>query len=136
MDVAEVDLRAVVQQHAGPLLGRTDADLALDVLHFRADVFHLDRLAQQLFAEIGVGDRDQGDRPLLHALAVQVGDAVLGDDVVNVAAGGDDARPGAQLRDDARDLAVLGGRGHGDDGLPPGARAAPRLKSTWPPMPE
>ena len=30
-------------------------------------------------------------RPLLHALAVQVGDAVLGDDVVHVAARGDHA---------------------------------------------
>ena len=94
-----------------------DDELAFDLRQLRAQVFRLDGLAEQLGAEFRVGDGDQRQRPFLHALAVQVGDAVLGDDVVHVAARGDHAGAGREARHDARDRAVLGRRGQGDDRL-------------------
>jgi hypothetical protein len=50
------------------------------------------RLAFEASAVLGVGDFDQRARTLPQALAVEVGDPVLGDDVVDVRARGDDAR--------------------------------------------
>ena len=42
-------------------------------------------------AMVGVGDADQLRGPLPHVLAVEVGDAILCDDVMDVSAGGYDA---------------------------------------------
>ena len=55
--------------------------------------------------------------PLAQALAVEAGDPVLGDHVVHVGARGDDAGALGQHVHDARDRAVLRGRGQGDDRL-------------------
>ena len=51
---------------------------------------------------------DQRHRALADVLAPQVGDAVLGDDVVDVAAAGDHAGALLEARPDAADGAVLG----------------------------
>ena len=67
--------------------------------------------------EFGMGDVDEVEDPFADALAVQVGDAVFGDDVMDVAAGGDDACAFGEVRDDSADLACAGGGGHSDDGL-------------------
>ena len=78
---------------------------------------------------------DQRHRPLAGVSAVEVGHAVLGDHVVHVAAAGDDARARLQvgtMREMAPSSAV---EGRAMIGLPPLERAAPRMKSTWPPMP-
>ena len=69
---------------------------ALNVRHLRAHPLEFDGLGQELFAEIGMGDGYEGHGPFLHALAVEIGDAVLGDHVVHVAAGGDHPGPGRE----------------------------------------
>ena len=137
MDGPEGDLRAVVEHERGAHLRGGDDELVLDLGQFLAQVARLDGLVEELDAELRVRDRDQRERPLLDALAVQVGDAVLGDDVVHVAARRDDARAGREAGHDARDLVRrCAVDGSAMIGLPPGERAAPRLKSTWPPMPQ
>ncbi len=45
----------------------------------------------QFVAELRRGDSDEGLHPLADRFAVEVGDAVLGDDVARVVARGDDA---------------------------------------------
>ena len=83
---------------------------------------------QQFGAEVRVGDADQRHGPLPHGLAVQVGHAVLGDHVMDVAARGDDA--GALLQeghDAAADAPSLVGR-------PCWAGPAPACRrGPWPP---
>src|SRR5687767_12101379 len=74
------------------------------------------RGALQLLAVVGARDGDERARALAQVLAVEVGDAVLGDDVVDVRARGDDARALLEVGDDAR-LAARGRRGERDDGL-------------------
>ena len=101
------------------------------------NVFPGFRGREQLAAEVGVRDADERHRALPDVLAPQVGDAVLGDDVVDVAAARDDARALPRATGRMRlTVAVLRGEGSAMMGLPPLLRAAPRMKSTWPPMPE
>ena len=76
--------------------------------------------ASRFQAEIRVRHADQRQRPFLNAFAVQVGHAVLGDDVLNAGARGDDARAGAEARDDARNLAALRRGGQRNDRLAAG----------------
>src|SRR5208282_5060953 len=71
----------------------------------------------ELFAKLGMRDFNQGLGALADRLAVQVGDAVFGDDVANEAARCDDASAGGKRGHDARDRVVFGGGGKGDDGL-------------------
>jgi hypothetical protein len=117
VDGSEGDLGAVVEHAGGVQVLGTDQELALDAGELGAQVARLDGLLEQAAAEVRMGDRDQRDRPFLHALAVEVGDAVLGHHVVHVATGCADAAAGAQARDDARDAAFLGGGVEGDDRL-------------------
>ena len=67
-------------------------------------------------AEPRVGDGDQRHGPLADVLPVEVGDAELGDDVVDVAAVQGHPGPLLDERHDARDLALLGGRLQREDG--------------------
>ena len=128
---AEAHQRPVIEQHGGAHLFGTDEEPAFDVLHLRAHPFEFHCLREQLLAEVRVGDGDEGHGPFLNALAVQIGDAVLGDHVVHGSPGGHHARARLERRHDARDLAFLGGRGQGDDGAPaggaPGALVEVRL---------
>ena len=64
-----------------------------------------------------MGDGDECEGAFADGLAVQVGHAVFGDDVVDVGAVGDDAGALGEGGDDARDGVAFGGGGHGDDGL-------------------
>ena len=77
------------------------------------------------------------DGAFLHILPVQVGDAVLRNDVVNISAPVvTTPAPGLSrvtIRETEPFLAV---EGRAIIAFPPAHRAAPRLKSTWPPMPE
>ncbi len=79
----------------------------------------------QLLPELRRGDVDERLHPLADRLAVQIGHAVLGDDVVDVVAGRDHARALLQHRHDAADGAVLGRAGSAMIGTPPGERDAP-----------
>src|ERR1035437_307263 len=72
----------------------------------------------EIGAELRVGYLDERFDTLAQGLAVQVGDAVLGDDVVDVAARGDHAGAGLELRNDARDRTVPGGGRQGDNRQP------------------
>ena len=63
-----------------------------------------------------MGDADEGLGTLADGFAIEVGDAVFGDDVADVVAGGDDAGALFEHGDDAADAVVLGGAGEGDDG--------------------
>src|SRR5271157_4718884 len=63
----------------------------------------------ELGAEFRIGYLDERFDALAEGLAVQIGDAVLGDDVVDVAARGDHAGAGLELRNDARDGTLPGG---------------------------
>lgn len=92
--------------------------------------------APQLCPEVGVGDGDQCLGALAERLADEVHGAVLGDDVVDVSARGDHPGPRLQGGDDAGDGAFGRRRRKGKDRLPPFERAAPRMKSICPPMPE
>lgn len=58
-------------------------------------------LAGEGFAVVGVGDFEKSLGALLDGFAVELGDAVLGGDVVDVGAGGDDAGAGFEGGDDA-----------------------------------
>src|SRR5450756_1783772 len=60
------------------------------------------RLLADLVSECRVGDLDERLGALAQAHAAQVGDAVLGDDVVDVGAHGRHCRAGAEGGDDAR----------------------------------
>ena len=73
-------------------------------------------LLPQGVPEIGVSDFNEGFRPLAEGFAPKLGDAVLGDDVVDIIAGGGHRRAGVQEGDDLGDLALAGGGGHGHDG--------------------
>lgn len=86
-------------------------------------------LVEQPGAELRVRQLDEHHGALAHRLAEQVADAVLGDHVVHVGARHRGALAGQQLRADARDLAVVGGRGQADDRLAAGRarRAAQEL---------
>jgi hypothetical protein len=115
VDGAEVDLGAVVKHMRRPELGGPDDDLALDIGQVRTHVLRVDGLAQKLSPEVGVGNRDQRDRALLYALAVQVGHAMLGDDVVYVAPRGHHPGAGTETCHDPGDASVPGRGGQGDD---------------------
>src|SRR3546814_7246360 len=75
----------------------------------------LDRVpgARQLFAEVGVRDRDQAARAFGERLALEFGGAEFGDDDVDVTARGGD-RAG-QAGDDLAERAALGGGRQRDD---------------------
>ena len=90
----------------------------------------------QLFAEVRVGDGDECMGTLPHAAPEQLGNPILGDDSPHMRPAGDHAGTLGQHRADPRDRAPGGRRRQRDDGAPPGASAAPRMKSTWPPTPE
>ena len=102
----------------------------------RPDAVDGGRLLADLVSERRVGDRDERLGALAQADAAQVGDAVLGDDVVDVGAHGGDrgarARAPRRCGDTAPFFAV---DGKAMIALPSRLRAAPRTKSTWPPMP-
>ena len=88
-------------------------------LIFCLQIFQLPRGLLQPFAELGIGHVDQRPGPLPDGLPVEVGDPVLGDNIVDVAARRD--HPGARL-EHGHDLAHWltadgGGAGEGDDGL-------------------
>src|SRR3990172_10962045 len=74
----------------------------------------LGRLAQ-LLSKIRVGDGDELLGALAQALALKAGDAVLGDDVVDVVAGHGGHGAGLELGHDAGDGAALGRREQGVD---------------------
>jgi len=82
------------------------------------DVFPALGLAQELPAMIGVGNVDQGHGPLTDAFAPQIGHAVFGDHVVDVAATGDDSGAAIEGGLDAAHLTVARGRRKGDHRLP------------------
>ena len=63
---------------------------------------------QQLGAEVGMGDGDQRHGSLAHRLAVQVGHAVFGHHVMDVAARRHDAGPQLNEGHDAAANPVLG----------------------------
>ena len=56
-------------------------------------------LLPQGVPEIGVSDFNEGFRPLAEGFAPKLGDAVLGDDVVDIIAGGGHRRAGVQEGD-------------------------------------
>ena len=70
----------------------------------------------QLLSVVGMGNIDHRSRSLAQRLSIQVRNAVLRHDVADMRTGGHYTRA---LLQEAYDLAVslLGGRGHGDDGL-------------------
>ena len=94
------------------------------------------RLAVQLFAKIGMGNRNQRLGAVMDAHAEKIDPAVFGHDVMDVAAAGDNSGTRRQDRDDAADGPVPRRAGDRNDRPPPRLRAAPRIKSTCPPMPE
>src|SRR5690242_5019413 len=65
----------------------------------------------QFLAEGGMGDVDERPHALADGPAVQIGDAVLGDDEMDVAARRRDAGRRGEHRDDARERSVLRRRG-------------------------
>ena len=67
--------------------------------------------------ELGVGDGDQLHGPFPDVLAVEVGDPVFGDHVMDVAPDQGDPGPLPQEGDDAGDLSLLGRGLDGEDGL-------------------
>ena len=96
----------------------------------------LEGLFLELGAVVGVGDVDQGAGALAQVLAVEIGDAVLGDDIVDVGARGDDAGAQAQIGRDPADVPAWLTEGRAMIGLPPSESDAPRTKSICPPTPE
>lgn len=86
-------------------------------------------------AEAGVGDGDERPCALGDAAAVELGDALLGDDRLDVATGRDDAGAGwsvAVIREIRPSAAVAGSA---MIARPSSASAAPRTKFIWPPTP-
>ena len=59
----------------------------------RLQVFQLVAGLFQFFAELRVGHVNHGPRPLADRFAVEVGDAVLGDDVADVVGRGGNSTP-------------------------------------------
>src|SRR5271165_607395 len=77
----------------------------------------------QLVMKLGMSNLNESLGPLADGLAVQVSDAIFGDHVVHIAAGGEHARAMRQARHNARHSLVPGRRGQRDDRLAPlGAR--------------
>src|SRR6185312_4913609 len=72
----------------------------------------------QLVTELGMGNLDQGLGALTNRLAVQIRDAVLGHNVVDVATSRENAGAVCKPRHDARYGFVLGCRRQRDDRLP------------------
>ena len=70
-----------------------------------------------------MGDGDEALGPLPKGLPLQVGDAVLGDDVVHIVPGGRYRRAMGEEGHDAGHLAAGSGGGHGDDRLAARAHA-------------
>jgi hypothetical protein len=70
---------------------------------------------EQAGAEVGVGDAGQRLGALADVLAPEVGDAVFGDHVVDVAAAGHHPRPLFEDRLDAADRPLPGGGRQRDD---------------------
>ena len=68
-----------------------------------------------------MGDVDQVQHAFPDALAVEVGDAVFGHDIVDVAPRRHDARAFGQTRYDSGYLIVPGCGGHGNDRFSPSA---------------
>ena len=60
-------------------------------------------------SEFGMSDIDEVEDPFADGFAVEIGDAVFGNDVMDVAAGGDDACAFGEVRDDSADLARQSG---------------------------
>ena len=85
MDGPKVDLGAVVKKETGlhQILGG-DHEFTLHVGEFPADVPGLDGLLEKLLAMIGMGDGDQGQRPVLHRFAVQIGHPVFSDHIMGL----------------------------------------------------
>ena len=67
--------------------------------------------------EVGMRDADEVFGAMLESAALEAGDAVLGDEVVDVVAGGGDGGTRGKEGLDAGDGALGGGGGHGDDAL-------------------
>src|SRR5579859_3855724 len=63
-----------------------------------------------------IGDADERFGAFPQGFAVEIRDAVLGDDVMNISARGDDAGAGFEHGNDARDFAGKRGGGEGNDG--------------------
>src|SRR3954462_15036388 len=78
------------------------------------DQAHVPRGCLEVRPEVGVGYLYEGFGAPASSLAVEVGDAVLGDDVMDIVAGGGDAGAVVEHRDDAREGAALGRGGEGD----------------------
>src|SRR5208283_2889141 len=77
----------------------------------------------QLVMKLGMSNLDERLGPLADGAPVQVGDAVFGDHVVHIAAGGEHARAMRQARHNARHSLVLFRLWQRDDRLAPlGAR--------------
>src|SRR5271157_4758729 len=80
-------------------------------------------IVEQLVVKLGMGNLDERLGPLTHRLAVQVGDAMFGDNIVNVSPRSQNARTVRQARYNTRHGFVLGRRWQRDDRLAPlGAR--------------
>src|SRR5258708_4665038 len=73
------------------------------------------RACEELVAERGVRNRGEGCGTLADRLAVERRDAVLGHDVVHVAAGGRHARALLEIDLEARDGSFLGRRRESED---------------------
>ena len=105
LDGPEEDFGAVAegvvafQLDGVPDLGPVQLDLVCIDIFLRLG--GLDKLA----SEFGMSDIDEVEDPFADGFAVEVSDAVFGDDVMDVAAGGDDACAFGQVRDDSADLA-------------------------------
>ena len=74
-------------------------------------------VAIKFFAKLGMGDLDECLSALPDIAAVEVSNAVFGDDVVHITPSGQHARAQGKPRYDARDRFVLGGRWKRNDGL-------------------
>ena len=93
-------------------------------------------LRAQPVAMVGMGDADEGRRPFSLAPPEQLGHAELGHDGPGVGPGRDHAGARRQRPDDARDgAAARPWPGRAMMARPSLARAAPRMKSIWPPTP-
>ena len=68
-------------------------------------------------AEVGVGDADEVFGAVFEGTSLEAGDAVFGDDVVDIVAGGADGSARREEGFDARDGAARCCGGHGDDAL-------------------
>ena len=78
-------------------------------------------------AKVWMGDLDKRLGPFANRFAMQVRHTVLGDDISNQSAGGNDARTRIEHGNDAGDRSALGGRRDGDDGFTAlGARGSPQ----------